>query len=61
MKAKCRSFCADKCINGYCPNIPSEYDEQEYTKGIKCSECWFNTGKCSDCIFEGSEICVKEE
>lgn len=57
----CGSFVAIECVNGHCPDIPSEYDEQEYSKGIKCSECGYNTGKCDDCALPGSGACPKEE
>ena len=61
MNAKCHGFCAAECINGYCPDIPTAFDDAEYSNGVKCSECIYNSGECSDCIFEGSPECVKEE
>lgn len=55
MKDGC--FVSFQCVNGHCPNIPTEFDEREYDNGFNCSDCFFNIGNCSDCIFEGSDFC----
>lgn len=52
-------FTALQCINvdGYCPDIPTEYDDREYSNGVSCEECMYNTYECVDCLFRGSEFC----
>lgn len=56
----CSGFVSATCIDGSCPDIPSEWDDREFSMGLDCKDCWFNTGKCEDCICRGSEYCEKE-
>ena len=56
----CSGFVSATCIDGSCPGIPSEFDDREYGTDLDCEDCWFNTGKCEDCIFRGSEDCLEK-
>lgn len=56
---KCKVFTAVACVTGYCPDIPTEYDDREYSNGISCEECWFRTFRCEDCVFEGDKCCPR--
>lgn len=58
---RCKAFVSEMCVNGHCPDIPSEYDEREYSNGINCGECWHMTYRCEDCIFRDSDECPKTE
>lgn len=58
---RCPAFCADACTNGYCPAALYEEHPEIYERRIDCDECYHNTGDCNDCIFENSEICIKNE
>lgn len=60
-KDKCPAFYADVCTNGYCPAALYEEHPEIYECRIDCDECYYNTGDCSDCIFENSEMCIKNE
>ena len=66
---RCHGFCASECISGQCPQLLLQRGIWQYIgMGIKfdaefdvpksCKDCWYNTWKCNDCIFEGNEQCV---
>ena len=57
---KCKDFRPVECVNGHCPDIPTEYDDREFSNGISCEECWYNTYRCEDCLFLKTEYCPKE-
>lgn len=66
----CYGFCAFECISGQCPQTLAQCNGWWYILRAKsgfdmeldmpksCRDCWYNTGKCEDCVFEGSEQCV---
>lgn len=58
---RCDAFCASECVNGYCPKALAEeyewYEEMGHEVPNGCRDCWFNTGKCEDCILEESADC----
>lgn len=65
---KCKGFSNIACINGNCPNAEYEAVNEKYGFGIAddmgletvtCSKCYYNTGNCKDCMFEGTEDCDK--
>ena len=49
----CKDYCGVTCVNGNCPNIPREYDEQKHIR-IHCSKCWYYKG-CEDCYFRDNK------
>ena len=55
--SKCEYFCPIKCEGAPCHN--ELYDKNKWNGGTpnECCDCWFNTGKCEDCIFEKSSEC----
>lgn len=57
---RCSRFCADACTNGHCPKALYE-ENPEFGEDTTCEKCYHNTGECSDCIFEHSDVCVKNE
>ena len=59
-KAKCPGFSADACTNGYCPNALYE-ENPDLSERVTCEECYHNTQDCADCIFENTDICVKNQ
>lgn len=60
MDEKCERFCSMFCVDGSCPIALSEEFPWYPDAPKSCDECHHNTGKCSDCIFDGSSECVKE-
>lgn len=49
-----------------CPNIAIERYDHKYGdelaedlgyEKVSCIKCGYNTGKCCDCLFEGSDVC----
>lgn len=58
-KDRCPAFCADACTNGHCPVALYEENPDFYER-IDCKNCYHNTGDCADCIFENSDICIKD-
>lgn len=62
---KCKGFCANECVTGYCPialgRAYDEYSDMGYPIPKNCKECWFNTYRCEDCIFYKTEDCVRKE
>lgn len=59
---QCNWFCAAECVNGYCPKARREEREERGMDVINnCQDCWYDTGKCEDCIFEGETgVCAIE-
>lgn len=57
----CEFFRSYACNNA-CPNeaIKQLNEQGHKLPELSCSDCSENTGECSDCIFEGSELCPKE-
>ena len=52
----------------HCPNTAMDAYDARYGAGLaedlgyektKCGECRYNTGRCTDCLFENTEICRK--
>lgn len=58
-KDRCPAFCADACTNGYCLVTLYEEHPEIYERRIDCDDCSHNTDDCGNCIFEYSEICIK--
>lgn len=58
---KCGAFTSVMCGTGHCPDIPTEYDEREYSNGITCAKCWYQTYRCKDCLFQETKYCPKSE
>ena len=54
---RCAGFCTDACVHG-CPRADHE-DYPDLCENITCDECHYNTGLCSDCLFENTEACEK--
>ena len=52
----CPGFCAAECASGQCQKALAQSCDCDVPKS--CRDCWYNTGQCDDCIFEGSEQCV---
>lgn len=60
----CKGFCAVECVTGKCPKaLQQEYDYYDdlYDVPKSCRDCWYNTGLCNECLFEGSPYCIMEE
>lgn len=59
---RCYGFCAFECVSGQCPQALAQscdwYTDVGFDVPKSCSDCWYNTGQCEDCVFEGSEQCV---
>ena len=59
---RCPGFCASECVSGQCPKALARscdwYTDMGFDVPKSCKDCWYNTGQCEDCIFEGSEQCV---
>nr|DAZ67977.1 MAG TPA: hypothetical protein [Caudoviricetes sp.] len=62
---KCKGFCANECVTGYCPiALDRKYDwysDMGYDVPKNCKECYYNTFNCADCIFQKSKYCIKLE
>ncbi len=65
-KEYCRGYCGVTCVNGYCPNALSNYDNSRdddlyscyhLDKPVRCDECGYYKG-CEDCFFNGTEMCI---
>ena len=58
---RCHGFCAFECVSGQCPQELVQscdlYTDMCYDVPKSCRDCWYNTGKCEDCIFEKSSEC----
>ena len=54
---RCEWFCPIKCEEARCHN--ELYNKNKWRGGTpnRCSDCWFNTGKCKDCAFEETPDC----
>lgn len=66
---RCRCFTAPQCSCSDCPNswfsvAEERYGEAAYDMGfehVDCKNCYYNTGECKDCMFEGNpEFCPEE-
>ena len=53
-----------------CPNFTIDIANNRYGYGIaedmgfkriRCKECYYNTGKCEDCLFFNGSECAKME
>ena len=53
-----------------CPNFQFDIADERYGYGIaedmgferiSCKECYYNTGKCEDCLFFNGSECAKME
>ena len=52
---KCEMFTAEECVSAQCPIALTE-EYPWYENDVKtCDECHYNTGKCNDCILNGSD------
>lgn len=60
---KCKGFCANECVTGYCPiALDNQYDwygDMGHDIPKNCKECYYNTFNCEDCIFQESKYCIK--
>lgn len=58
---RCHGFCAFECVSGQCPQALAQscdwYTDIGFDVPKLCRDCWYNTGKCEDCIFEKSSEC----
>lgn len=62
-------FSAPQCSTADCPNIQCDAFEDRYDcpasdaglERIKCKDCYYNTGKCEDCLFQGNPDYCPEE
>lgn len=63
-------FTSYHCTCGECPNAQYDIANNRYGFGIaedmglekiNCKECCYNTGKCEDCMFNGTDECTKEK
>lgn len=52
----CPGFCAAECVSEQCQKALAQSCDCDVPKS--CKDCWCNTGKCDDCIFEGSKQCI---
>ncbi len=67
MKNNKSCFCSFACVDGHrCPNAQIEAVNDKYGYGIAddiglepvpCSKCRYNSGQCSDCIFQNTDYC----
>ncbi len=48
-------MCSGSCANEVLRKMHE--DGMIVFDSIACSDCEYNTGECSDCIFEGTEFC----
>ena len=53
----CRGYCGPSCTDGSCPAAMADvYAEVGMDVVRSCGDCYLYRG-CSDCIFEGTDVC----
>ena len=57
----CEGYVAVRCIDGSCPiALRDEYQEYGIPVVWSCEECVDYDGGCENCIFEGTDVCIKK-
>lgn len=57
----CNGYCGISCVDGSCPKANrEEYAERGMPVTYSCEDCIYYKG-CVDCVFFGTELCVKAE
>lgn len=56
----CDGYCGVACVDRSCP-IANADTYAEYGMDVirRCEDCCYYRG-CEDCIFEGTDLCVRE-